>query len=444
MATNTYVALDKKTVTTSVASVEFTGISQAYTDLIVVINAQTSSDTQIRMRLNSDAGTNYSSTVMAGDGSTQFSIRVADEQSMNIGGAGTQFGTTIINLNNYSNTTTLKTVIADYKFTSSSYGETGAKIGTWRNTNAITSILFLLPGAFTYSAGSTFSLYGIAAEGIAPAPKATGGAIYDDSLYYYHVFGQTGTFTPNQALTADILTIAGGGSGGLQYAGGGGSGGLVFSANASLNSGTTYTCTIGAGAAKAVDSGTRNGTAGSNSTFAGSGFSTITANGGGYGGGDNGNVSQVGGVGGSGGGGTAIGSAAGGAGSQLNNGGAGGGTSTWGGGGGGATEVGNTDGGGFGGDGTSAYSSWGLATGTGENINNVYFYAGGGGGSAVGAISPAGGAGGGGNGGKTLNGQTGTTSGMANTGGGGGAGWGGQNDGGAGGSGLIIVRYLKA
>lgn len=451
MTTNTYVALDKVTVGTATNSITFSSINQGYTDLVIVTDAGASVVSEVDVRVGNssvDTGSNYSYTIVSGSGSTATSVRGSNATFWrsnynsvydNANGKANH----IFQFMNYSNTTTFKTML--YRGNSAAYG-VDASVNLWRSTSAINIITLYanVTGTKNFLAGSTFSLYGILAEGISPAPKATGGAIYSDSTYYYHVFGSTGVFTPSQALSADILTIAGGGSGGLQYAGGGGAGGLVFSSSASLNSGTSYTCTVGAGAAKAVDSGTRNGTNGSNSSFAGSGFSTITANGGGYGGGDNGNVSQAGGAGGSGGGGTAIGPGAGGAGSQGSNGGVGGGTSSYGGGGGGQGEAGNIDGNGFGGDGLSTYSSWGIATGTGENVGGVYFYAGGGSGSTSSSTVPAGGSGGGGNGGYLSGGQQSPTAGKANTGGGGGAGWGGSNDGGAGGSGLIIVRYLKA
>jgi hypothetical protein len=458
MTTNTYVALDKKTVTTAVTSVEFTGISQAYTDLVVVINAQTSSDTQIRLQLNGNTGANYSSTVMAGDGSTAFSIRVSNENSMNIGGAGTQFGTTILNFNNYSNTTTNKTVLADYKSTSSSYGETGAKVGLWRNTNAITSILFLLPGSFTYSAGSTFSLYGILAEGVSPAPKATGGAIYSDDLYYYHAFGSTGVFTPLQSLSCDVLTVAGGG--GAANSGAGGAGGLRAFTSQSMTT-TNYAITVGAGGA--AGTGSAKGTNGGPSSITGSGFTTLAVSGGGGGAFKTqsapGNVGNSGGSGG--GGGPDDTGSSGGAGGAGNTGAyspvegyAGGAglhitpTFIGGGGGGGAGAVGASIGASTapnGGAGANTYnainfSTWLTATGTGSN---GYVAGGGGGCHSTATLVGMGGIGGGGNG--TTTSGTSATAGQANTGGGGGAGaWNLGTDARPGGSGLVILRYLKA
>jgi hypothetical protein len=453
---NTYTELQRTVVGTAASSVNFSlsGIS-GYTDLRMVISGTTTvTGYSFTLGVNGDTGSNYSQTLISGNGSSAQSAKYANASntSMYLGGWVNGFSTTdpnviTVDFMNYSNTTTYKTILWRSGVASRN---TEAGVIQWRGTTgsatqAITSITIYAQSGSNIAVGTTFSLYGIA-NANQGAAKATGGIITEDATYWYHTFGATSTFIPKQALTAEILTIAGGGSGGLQYAGGGGAGGLVYSSSASLVSGTTYTCTVGAGAAKAVDSGTRDGSNGSNSTFAGSGFSTITATGGGLGGGDNGNVPRSGGNGGSGGGGSATsnGMGSGGTGSQGFNGAAGVlSTVFYGGGGGGAGEAGNTDGLSFGGDGTSTYSSWGLATGTGQNVSGTYWYAGGGGGSANVATAPEGGLGGGGAGGKVTGGQSDGIAGTTNTGGGGGAGWGGMNNSGAGGSGIVIVRYAK-
>jgi hypothetical protein len=64
-------------------------------------------------------------------------------------------------------------------------------LGLWRSTAAITSIT--LYWRSNIAVGSTFSLYGIAAEG---AAYASGGYVTSDSQYYYHTFTSSGTFTP--------------------------------------------------------------------------------------------------------------------------------------------------------------------------------------------------------------------------------------------------------
>jgi hypothetical protein len=452
MAKSTYVALDKKTVGSAVSSVEFTTISNSYTHLVVQIDGTyTTADAVFGIQFNGDTTAAYSDTDFYANGSTAGSYEGVNTTNIQAGwypypSSASDLGASKIYILNYANTSILKTTLE--KSGMASGQGVYMRTGRWNNTNAISSIKFTM-SAGNFAVGTVFSLYGILAEGISPAPKATGGAIFADDTYYYHVFGSSGAFVPSQSLTASILNVGGGGSGGLQYAGGGGAGGISYSATASLNSGTTYTCTVGAGAPTAVDSGTRDGSNGSNSSFSGSGFSTLTATGGGLGGGDNGNVPRNGGGGGCGGGGsaTSAGMGSGGAGSQGFNGAAGVNNSGnfAGGGGGGMGEAGNTDGLSNGGDGTSTYSSWVIVTGAGEIVNNVGYLAGGGGGSTVNEKQGFGGLGGGGNGaGGLASASPIPARGKPNTGGGGGAGFGGAgHTTTSGGSGVVIVRYAK-
>jgi hypothetical protein len=230
-------------------------------------------------------------------------------------------------------------------------------------------------------------------------------------------------------LQVDYLVIAGGG-GGSMGRGGGGAGGYRTSAGTSggggsaestlsLDAGTSYTVTVGAGGA--------NDTAGSNSVF-----STVTSIGGGEGGGFN----EPGGSGGSGGG-SEKSSEPGGLGTanQGFNGGVGpsdrAANTRSGGGGGGASEVGENSisgGGGRGGNGGDGVSS--SITGTA-----VIRGGGGGGGGDVNRPVGTGGAGGGGTDGP----------GTVNTGGGGGGTYNPSNlPGGAGGSGVVILSYPSA
>jgi hypothetical protein len=307
---------------------------------------------------------------------------------------------------------------------------------TYPSTSAISSLAFTVDGGGNFVAGSTVSLYGLAATGTSPAiaPKAQGGNIVaNDGTYWYHAFLSSGTFTPKLTLTCDVLTVAGGGGG---SAGGGGAGGLVYSTSNSVSA-TNYTVTVGAGGNRGVSD--INGSQGSNSQFG----ALTAAIGGGFGAG--GAVGAVtGGNGGSGGGaGAAQGAttvtASGGTGSQGYNGGSISSTSRGGAGGGGAGQVGSngsTNTGGVGGNGINTYSSWHTATSTGVSG----YIAGGGGGTSTSTTTKAGGSGGGGNGGGDSG--TSATSGITNTGSGGGGDR--ANSAGLGGSGIVIIRYAMA
>jgi hypothetical protein len=461
MPTNTYVALDKVTVGTATSSITFSSIPQGYTDLVLVVSAATTHtlSTFPYVQFNGDTSTNYSVTDLYGTGSATGSAR---ESNSSLGWIGfdVSISTTVgdnvtrVSFMNYSNSTTYKTWLsrADRASSALDYQGTNAVVGLWRSTAAVTSMTVKNRRSgvdYNFAAGSTFSLYGIASASV--GAKATGGDIYADSQYFYHVFDASGTFTPTQSITADIMVIAGGGGGGCDGAGGGGAGGFRVSTSRSMTA-TAYSCTIGAGGAGSGSNSFR-GFKGSTSTIDGTGFAQINSTGGG-GGGSSAPV-NTGQAGGSGGGARSNTSGAGGAGNEGGyspvEGFAGASTTAsvqaGSGGGGGAGGAGTLGDGtitkaGAGGIGNSSYSSWATATGTG--VDGAYAGGGGGGVNDTSTESQKGvGVAGGGNGGW----QTGVaTVGRANTGGGGGGGayGAGFTDGRAGGSGLVIVRYLKA
>lgn len=443
MATNTYVALDKVTVGSNTTSVTFTSIPQGYTDLVLVAVAKDSNN-YTGMRVNNSSAANYSRTYITWNGTTAASSRTTGDTTLYVGGNDTNFEVSIYNFQNYSNTTTYKTILGTQKIANAT---SIAAVGLWRSTAAITEIDIYSVSGTSILAGSTFSLYGIKAWTAETTPKATGGYVYEDSTYYYHAFPFSSTFTPNQSLTADILVVAGGGGtsgGGSEPAGGGGAGGLLAFSSQALSA-TNYSVTVGAGGAGQLYS--TPGNSGSNSQFG----SLTACIGGGRGGLGNGGAGAVGGSGGGGSGWNAGAGAAGTSGQGYAGGtGRSGSTAPYSsGGGGGAGGTGyNGDspstGGGNGGVGaTSSFiNAIGAATTFGQTISGSTYFAGGGGGGSfgTGARIGLGGYGGGGNGVDIIdaNGTNGTVS----TGGGGGSASG-SGRGGSGGSGVVIVRYAK-
>jgi hypothetical protein len=442
MATPTYDPIASHTLGSAAGSYTFTSIPQTYTDLIMVMAGGSNGSLDLGWQANGDTSTNYSYTRMSGNGSTASGNRVANNSIACFGwmSSSTTQGTQILQIFNYANTTMFKTSLGRGGMASNLVV---ADAGLWRNTAAITSLTITNLNGQTFNSGTTFTLYGITT---APTPtaKATGGTITYDVSYTYHTFTSSGTFTPLENLTAEVIAIAGGGGSSPNYGGGAGAGGLVYTPTALFSLGVAHTVTVGGGGAPSSNEAVR-GSQGANSNITGGVLSLTQAIGGGFGGARFA-VNSSGGNGGSGGG-AAFWSnppSNGGSGTsgQGNNGGSkiGGGSST--GAGGGAGAVGGTDSGasgGVGGNGLSTYSSWGLATNTGQNISGTRWYAGGGGGGAESA-SGAGGNGGGGNGAP----NSGTAgNGLANTGGGGGGVGGGGGTPGAGGSGLVIVRYAN-
>ena len=156
-AGNTYEAIATQTLGSAAASVTFSSIPSTYTDLILIFNGTGSTGGNFTFQFNGDTGTNYSATILYGDGSSAGSVRVSNQSSMNIGGVGTGFTTDIINIMNYSNATTYKTALGRYARPGD---EVGAKVGLWRSTSAITSVVVGVSGG-NFATGSTFSLYGV-------------------------------------------------------------------------------------------------------------------------------------------------------------------------------------------------------------------------------------------------------------------------------------------
>jgi hypothetical protein len=158
----TYVPIATQTLGSAAPSVIFNSIPQGYTDLFLVMSAKISSGvaTNDRIQFNGDAGTNYSTTVLYGTGSSAGSYRLSNNSSILIDDVtSTNFNVNEINIQGYSNTTTYKTVVLR---SSPSDSSVQANVGLWRSTAAITS-LTILAGASTFVVGSTFTLYGIAA-----------------------------------------------------------------------------------------------------------------------------------------------------------------------------------------------------------------------------------------------------------------------------------------
>jgi len=432
---STYTPIAYTTTTSSASSVILSNIPQTYTDLVLVLNFSLSGNNEVNWKFNSDTGTNYSRTYLDGGTTSTASGRQTNNSGYDSLGRTTRM-IQLVSFNNYSNTTTYKTVIHRYSAGGSSV--VGAQVGLWRSTSAISTIGISL-SAGTFTDGSTFNLYGIDAQASAQA-KATGGSsITTDGTYWYHTFYSSGTFTPTEAITADYLVVAGGGGGG-RLGGGGGAGGFrtsIGGSGLSLTASTNYTVTVGSGGA--------GGTAGAGSAGSDSVFSSITSTGGGYGGEFDGGTGGNGGSGGGAGADSTSPAAAGGSGntpstspSQGNNGGtafAGASGSGSGGGGGGASAVGSNGTSGVGGNG-------GAGTASSITGSSVTYAGGGGGGAWNGSGSSTGGAGGGGAGTAT---NTTGTAGTANLGGGGGAGGfssaSGYGSGAAGGSGIVVIRY---
>jgi hypothetical protein len=166
----TYESIASTTLGSAAATVTFSSISASFTDLVLVVMGRSSrtsaSSDQFLVNVNSDTGSNYSQTFLFGNGSTAGSSRAsngtyiyAGDIDATGGSSYAGFSTIILNFQNYSNTTTNKTVLSR---TSSPNTFVEAVVGLWRSTAAINSItLDLVTASAEFVSNSTFTLYGI-------------------------------------------------------------------------------------------------------------------------------------------------------------------------------------------------------------------------------------------------------------------------------------------
>ena len=163
--TATYEKIATTTLGSAAADVTFSSISGAYTDLVLVMNLGSSTaPASVSVQANGDTGSNYSGVIVRGNGTTA-SSNYYDNHTAYLPcwlvNTNTNLETNVImNIMNYSNTTTYKTMLARGNRASASNNPgTEAGVGQWRNTAAITSLkIFVLGNIIT---GSTFTLYGI-------------------------------------------------------------------------------------------------------------------------------------------------------------------------------------------------------------------------------------------------------------------------------------------
>lgn len=161
--TSTYSTIATTTLGSAQSSVTFNSFS-GYTDLYIIVNSTAAGNQNILLRFNSDSGTNYSYTRITGQSGGANSNRESSIDAINLYNSSASLNgvmaTTIVQVQNYANTTTFKTV---FSRGNGGTNETNAQVSLYRSTSAITSLTFSI---FTtnFSTGSTFTLYGIKAE----------------------------------------------------------------------------------------------------------------------------------------------------------------------------------------------------------------------------------------------------------------------------------------
>ena len=166
MAKQAYEVISTQTLGSAVQTVTLSSIPATYTDLVVVVNAQASAQSDLYLTFNGDTSALYSNTILYGDGTSIGTRRDSRGNAYMVltyyGAVTTTAGASVhtLNIMNYSNTTTHKTVLSRCSAGAAGVDES---VGLWGSTAAITSITFDIPSTQTFSTGSRFTLYGIKA-----------------------------------------------------------------------------------------------------------------------------------------------------------------------------------------------------------------------------------------------------------------------------------------
>ena len=163
----TYEKIASTTLGSASATITFSSISSAYTDLkLILVPTSVSSQSAARIRFNSDTGSNYSYVQLRGTGTSVTSTRGTSTANILFSG-GTGISTTLpafyeADIFSY-NGSKYKTVLVSSSNDYSGAGETASIVGVWRSTSTISTITITIDGTTTFSANTRATLYGIKA-----------------------------------------------------------------------------------------------------------------------------------------------------------------------------------------------------------------------------------------------------------------------------------------
>jgi hypothetical protein len=161
--TSTEVAIATTTLGSAASTITFNSIPSTYTDFRLVLVAKGTTPEDVFIQFNGDTATNYSRTLIRGNGSAAASVRETSQARIVLGINSldtTYFSIITADVFSYTGSTN-KTLLSEFSQDVNSGGMVGRTVGLWRNTAAITSLTLSLTGTTTYAAGTTATLYGI-------------------------------------------------------------------------------------------------------------------------------------------------------------------------------------------------------------------------------------------------------------------------------------------
>ena len=170
-AGNTYTPIATANGTGSSATISFTSIPSTYTDLVIAGSYSGTGGAGFDVTLNNvTTNSSYSLTRITFTGSAASSFRSTSQNAFALNYNGSiastpDYSTVLINLFNYANTTTYKTMLVKYGNTGT---DLGPIVGLWRGstgsaTEGINRVDLKAAGGANWTTGTTFTIYGIAA-----------------------------------------------------------------------------------------------------------------------------------------------------------------------------------------------------------------------------------------------------------------------------------------
>jgi hypothetical protein len=164
----TYESIATTTLSSTAQNYTFSSIPQTYTDLRLIVtgaNSVGSGNDVTSLRFNGVTSTLYSYSQLIGNGTIADVGNGTTSQFIALGrlGISPNIGHIIIDVLNYTNTSTNKSLLCRWNVPATYVGVT---VGLYRNTSAITSITIdanQFAGTTTFLAGTSFTLYGIKA-----------------------------------------------------------------------------------------------------------------------------------------------------------------------------------------------------------------------------------------------------------------------------------------
>ena len=164
MPTPTYDLIASNVLGSAASSVTFSSIPATYRDLVLVVRATpVNNDVGLRMRLNSDTGSNYPYVSMWGDGSAASSTSGTPTSitfGVGLASPNTSATMAIAQIMDYSATDKHKTILGRTNIPTGTFPGVTADAYRWASASAANAIEVYF-GSGNIASGSSFYLYGI-------------------------------------------------------------------------------------------------------------------------------------------------------------------------------------------------------------------------------------------------------------------------------------------